>query len=68
MFIYHCAVNGQGAVEHLTDSITDLNVYSVFAPLDGWRWISSYLTVQDGITAQRLDSIGVKVPIDDRRL
>ena len=68
MFSYHCAIDGQRAIIQLADSVADLDVYSVFAPLNGWRWVSSYLTVQDGIATQRLNTVGVKVPINDRGL
>lgn len=68
MSSYHCAVDGEGAVVQLTDSVADLDVYSIFAPLDGWQGVSSNLTVQDCIPAQGFNAVGVKVPIDDRRL
>lgn len=45
-----------------------LDVYSIFAPLDGWQGVSPNLTVEDSVATQRLNMFGVKVPIDDRRL
>lgn len=68
MFSYHCAIDGQRAVVQLTDAVADLDVYSTFAPADGGQGVSSNLTVQDGIPTQRFNTVGVKVPINDRRL
>lgn len=67
-FSYHCAIDGQRAVVQLTDAVVDLDVDSIFAPPDGGQWVSPNLTVQDGITTQRLNTIRVKVPVNDRRL
>lgn len=68
MVSYHCAIDCQRAVVQLTDAVADLDVDSTFAPLDRGQRVSPYLTVQDGITAQRFDPIGVMVPVDDWRL
>ncbi len=68
MFLYHCAIDGQRAVVQLTDAVVNLDVYSIFAPSDGGQRVSPNLTVQDGITTQRLNTIGVKIPINDGRL
>lgn len=68
MFSYHCAINGQRAVVQLTYSVADLDVYSIFAPLDGGQRVTADLTVQDGITTERFNPIGMKIPINNRRL
>lgn len=68
VFSYHCAVDGQRAVVQLADAVADLDVDSAFAPLDCGQRVSAYLTVQDGVTAQRFNTIGVQVSINDRRL
>lgn len=68
VFSYHCAIDGQGAVVQLTDAVADVDVYPVFAPPDGGQRVSPNLTVQDGITTQRFNTLGVRVPINDRRL
>lgn len=68
MFSYHCAINGQRAVVQLTYSVADLDVYSIFAPLDGGQRVTADLTVQDGITTERFNPIGMEIPINNRRL
>lgn len=68
VFSYHCAIDCQRAIVQLTDAVVDLDVYSIFAPLDGGQGVSPNLTVQDGITTQRFHTVGVRVPINDRRL
>lgn len=68
VFSYHCAIDRQRAIVQLTDAVADLDVYSIFAPPDGGQGVSPNLTVQDGITTQRFNTVGVKVSINDRRL
>lgn len=45
LFPYHCAIDSQRAVVQLTDSVGDLDVYSIFAPLNSGQWVSTNLTV-----------------------
>lgn len=45
LFPYHCAIDSQGAVVQLTDSVGDLDVYSIFAPLNSGQWVSTNLAV-----------------------
>lgn len=65
---YHCAIDGQRAIVQLTDSVVDVYVYSIFAPLDGRKRFSPNVTVQDGVAAERFNTTGVTVPINDGRL
>lgn len=62
---YHRAVDRQGAVVQLPDAVADGDVYSVFAPADGGRGVSPHLTVQDGVAAQRFDTVRAEVPVND---
>lgn len=68
MLSYHCAINSQRAIVQLTDAVADVDVYSTFDPLDGGQGVSPNLTIQDGIATQRFNTVGVEVPINDRRL
>ena len=42
---YHGAVDGQRTVVQLVDTVADLDVDTLLAPLDGGQGVSSYLTV-----------------------
>lgn len=68
MCLYHCAVDGQRAVVQLADAVVNLDVYATFAPLYGGQGVSTNLTVQNCITTQRFNAVGVQVPIYDGRL
>lgn len=53
----HSAVDGQGAVAQLPDSVATFNVHTLSAPLDGWHRVSSHLTVQDCVTSEWLNPV-----------
>lgn len=65
---YHSAIDGEGAVVQLADAVADGDVDALLAPLDSGQWITPHLAVQDGVSTQRLDAIGVDVAVYDGRL
>lgn len=54
---YHRAVDRQRAIVQLTDTVADVDAYSIFAPADGGQGVSPHLTIQDGIAAHRFDTV-----------
>lgn len=61
------AINGQGAVAKLPDSVANLNIHTSSAPLDGWGGITFYLAIQDCITTKRFNPVGRVITFEDWR-
>ncbi|TNN56512.1 hypothetical protein EYF80_033238 [Liparis tanakae] len=68
VFSYRRAVDGQRAVVQLADAVAGRDVDSALAPADGGGGVSPDLAAQGGVAPQRLNAVGVTVPVDDRRL
>lgn len=63
----HSAINGQGAIAKLTDSVVNFNVHSLSAPLDGWGRISFHLTIQNCITTKWFNPVRRVITFKDWR-
>lgn len=66
IFIYS-AINGQGAVAKLTDSVVNFDVQPLSAPLDGWGRVSLYLAVQNCITTEGFNPVSRVITFEDWR-
>lgn len=65
---HYSAIDSKRTIVKLLDPVANWNANSFFAPLDGWRWISSDFTIQYSIATQGLNSARVVIPFEDRRL
>lgn len=66
IFIYS-AINGQGAIAKLPDSVANFNIDPPSAPLDGWGGISFHLTIQDRITTKWFNPVRRVITFEDWR-
>ena len=64
---YHSAINGQGAIAKLPDSVANFNISPPSAPLDGWGGISFHLTIQDCITTKWFNPVRRVITFEDWR-
>lgn len=64
---YYSAINGQGAIEKLTDSVGNFNIHPLSAPMDGWGRVSFHFTIQDCITTKWLNPVRRVITFEDWR-
>jgi len=64
---YYSAINGQGAIAKLPDSVANFNIDPPSAPLDGWGGISFHLTIQDCITTKWFNPVRRVITFEDWR-
>lgn len=64
---YYSAINGQGAIAKLADSVVTFNIHPLSAPLDGWGRIASDLTVQNCISTKWFNPISRVITFEDWR-
>lgn len=64
---YYGAINGQGAIAKLVDSVVNFNIHPLSAPLDGWGRIAFDLTVQNCISAKWFNPIRRVITFEDWR-
>lgn len=65
--LVYSAVNGQGAIAKLPDSVVNFNIHPLSAPLDGWGRIPFHLTVQNCISAKRFNPVRRVITFEDWR-
>lgn len=66
IFIYS-AINGQGAIAKLLDSMANFNIHPLSAPLDGWGRVSFHLTIQDCVTSKWFNPVRRVITFEDWR-
>lgn len=64
---YYSAINGQGAVAKLTDSVVNFDVQPLSAPLDGWGRVSLHVAVQNCITTEGFNPVSRVITFEDWR-
>lgn len=64
---YYSAINGQGAIAKLLDSMANFNIHPLSAPLDGWGRVSFHLTIQDCVTSKWFNPVRRVITFEDWR-